>query len=48
MAKQGQASSMDEEKELVALRDQYKTISKNIVYTYVDFSNDIFAKRLFD
>ena len=30
------------------MRQEYKSISKNIVYTYCDFTNDIFAKKLFD
>ena len=30
------------------MRKDYKAISKNIVYTYCDFTNDVFAKKLFD
>lgn len=48
LASQGKASSMKEEKELMDLRKEHKIISKNIVYTYCDFVDDTFAKKLFD
>jgi len=48
MAEEGKASSMEDEKNLIQMRSYQQKVSKNIVYTYSDFSNDLFAKRLFD
>lgn len=44
----GQSSSFEEERELQLLRQEYGTVSRNIVFTHSDFMNDLFAKRLFD
>ena len=38
----------NDEEGLEHLRKEYEILSKNIIYTFCDFENDYFAKRIFD